>query len=472
MTDRTDTGRWRGVVALSLFAGTVGLLAQRPAVLLLAAVGAGYAVYPRLVPSPPEPEIAVERTVTPASPDPGERAEVSVTVRNEGDRWLPDLRVVDGVPALLPVVDGTPRRATALAPGGETSLEYAVEAREGKHRFRPATVLSRDLAGTAEQRATAAEPTVVDCGASVSATALRNLTGERAGELRSDVGGSGLEFHRAREYRQGDPMRQVDWRRFARSGELGTIEYAEERSASVALCVDVGAGGGDRSAAAAVARCVGAADRIAGALVDANHEVGLASHGSPWYWLPPKPGSAHLAQLRRALDTHPAFVPGSTADGSDVPDPADGSGVPGAETSAGGIQSPRADAGTSAPGATSGASAALSDGGRPVEDESSDRERGIGTLRERLDSTTQVLLLSPLADDGVVDSVRTLEAAGNLVTVVSPGPGETDSVGTRLAAVERDARIRTLRRTGIPVVDWEPGENLESAIELTMGRSA
>jgi len=466
VTDRADTGRWRGVVALSLFAGTVGLLAQRPAVLLLAAVGAGYAVYPRLVPSPPEPEIAVERTVSPASPDPGERADVSVTVRNEGDRWLPDLRVVDGVPALLPVVDGTPRTATALAPGGETTLEYAVEAKEGKHRFRPATVLSRSLAGATERRATAAEPTVVDCGASVSTTAVRNLTSERAGELRSDVGGSGLEFHRAREYRQGDPMRQVDWRRFARSGELGTIEYAEERSASVALCVDVGAGDGDHSAAEAVARCVGAADRLAGALVGANHEVGLASHGSPWYWLPPKPGSAHLAQLRRALDTHPAFVPGSTAEGVDAPDPADGA-VPDHGPTVDETPSPRSDATDSAPGA-----AALSDGGRPIEDESSDRERGVAALRERLDSTTQVLLLSPLADDGVVDSVRTLEAAGNVVTVVSPGPGETDSVGTRLAAVERDARIRTLRRIGIPVVDWEPGENLESAIELTMGRSA
>lgn len=466
MTDRTDTGRWRGVVALSLFAGTVGLLAQRPAVLLLAAVGAGYAVYPRLVPSPPEPEVAVERTVTPASPDPGERAEVSVTVRNEGDQWLPDLRVVDGVPALLPVVDGTPRTATALAPGGEATLEYTVEAKEGKHRFRPATVLSRDLAGATERRATAAEPTVVDCGASVSTTALRDLTSERAGELRSDVGGSGLEFHRAREYRQGDPMRQVDWRRFAKSGELGTIEYAEERSASVALCVDVAAGGGDRSAAEAVARCVGAADRLAGALVAANHEVGLASHGAPWYWLRPKPGKAHLAQVRRALDTHPAFVPGSTAEGDDVPDPADEEGTDHG-SALNGTPSPRADAGASAPGA----SAALSDGGRPVEDESSDRERGIGALRERLDSTTQVLLLSPLADDGVVDSVRALEAAGNLVTVISPGPGETDSVGTRLAAVERDARIRTLRRIGIPVVDWEPGENLENAIELAAGRS-
>ncbi|QLG63601.1 DUF58 domain-containing protein [Halorarum salinum] len=512
MTAPSATGRWRGVVAVSLFAGAVGLLAQRPDVLLLAALGVGFAAYPRLVPPSPEPDLAVERTTAPDSPAEGDRVDVTVTVRNEGDRSLPDLRVVDGVPSLLPVVDGTPRHATALPPGGEATFRYSVEARPGKHRFEPATVVSRDASGATELRTAAAHPTVVDCGAPVPAAALRELTRNRPGELVTDDGGSGIEFHRTREYRPGDPMNRVDWRRFARTGELATVEYREERSASVVLCLDVGsppaagasgpdapdgrsgstdpASGSDvdptadvdaRSNPHALARGVLAADRLASALEAANHEVGLATLGDRHCWIPPSGGTAHLDRLRHALDTHPAF---GTADG-----PGDGSspggpgragrnGWPTGENAGrtGGVDGNRSgDRGSdeeASPARLPDGVATLSDGGRRDGTARGARGRQAAELRERLDPGTQVTLVSPLADDGVLGAVRSLEAAGHPVYVVSPDTTAPETVGTRLAGVERSRRLRTLRRTGVPVVDWAAGEDLRTALAAAAGGSA
>jgi len=64
--------------------------------------------------------------------------------------------------------------------------------------------------------------------------------------------------------------------------------------------------------------------------------------------------------------------------------------------------------------------------------------------------------------------VRTLEAAGHPVTVVSPDTTAGESVGNRLAARERTTRIRALRRLGVPVVDWQTGDHLGNALARTM----
>lgn len=470
MTDARPTGRWRGVVALSLFAGAVGLLAQRPSLLLLASLGVGYAVYPRLLPAPPDPTLGVERTVTDTDPADGEHVAVSLTVRNEGDRWLPDLRIVDGVPPLLPVVEGTPRRATALGPGEETTLEYAIEAKEGKHRFEATTVLARDLGGATERRTTLHEPTVVDCGVAVPTPAVRDLTRHRTGQRVTDDGGSGLEFHGMREYQAGDPMKRVDWRRLASGGELTTVEFREERAAAVVLCVDLGeqlATGGpvDSGASHAVARSVAAADRLAVALTAANHEVGLATLGPAVCGLPLGVGQAHLTRLRHLLDTHEAFGP-ATANGPSPP------AEPGRDGREADGHTATASATAGGPTATvtdpAGGEPAVSDGGQAAAADGADRSRSLAELRERLDGTTQVALLSPLADDDVVDAVRRLEVAGHSVTVVSPDTTTEDTVGNRLVACERATRIQTLRRLGVPVVDWASGQHLGNALSRTM----
>lgn len=52
--------------------------------------------------------------------------------------------------------------------------------------------------------------------------------------------GEGTEFHQLREYRQGDSLRQVDWKATSRRRKLVSRDYADERDQEIVLMVDTG----------------------------------------------------------------------------------------------------------------------------------------------------------------------------------------------------------------------------------------
>jgi uncharacterized repeat protein (TIGR01451 family) len=407
------TSRWRGVVALGLVAGAVGLVADRADLLLVTVVAVVFAAYPRLT-SPPEPTLAIERRLSDRSPTPGDTVEVVVTLRNDGESTLWDLRVVDGVPPALTVVEGSPRRATALRPGAETTFEYALEAESGTHSFEPATAVARDLAGAWERETTVAAETEIDCAADADGDVHRGLTREQVGRVLSPEGGTGTEFHATREYRRGDAMSRVDWNRYARVGELSTVEYREERATAVVVLVDARepAYRGPDGEPHAVARSVAAGRLLLESLLDRRNLVGVAAFGRGDCWLAPGAGADHRVRARQLFATHTAFA----------------------------ARPPEGDGGT-------------------------ELETQLRRLRTRLSGATQVLLLSPLADDGIVRAARRLEAHGYPVTVVSPDVTTANSAGERLAGAERDNRIDRLRRADVPVVDWDPETHIAAALE-------
>jgi uncharacterized protein (DUF58 family) len=52
--------------------------------------------------------------------------------------------------------------------------------------------------------------------------------------------GQGMDFEEVREYREGDEIRNMDWRVTARTGNPHLKVFREERQRSVMLCVDIG----------------------------------------------------------------------------------------------------------------------------------------------------------------------------------------------------------------------------------------
>ncbi|MGM0592408.1 MAG: DUF58 domain-containing protein [Halobacteriota archaeon] len=408
------TNRWRGVVAVTLAAGAVGLLADRPDLLLVSVVGVVFAAYPRLSP-PASPTVEIDRTLSDRTSRPGEAIEVTVTVRNCGPRLLADVRVVDGVPPALSVTDGTPRHGTALLPGGETTFSYAVESREGTHGFDPATVVLRDLSGAREVETTveADADTEIDCTAEGVSAPRRSLAIEDVGDLLTDRGGAGVEFFSTREYRRGDAPSRVDWNRYAKTGDLTTVEFREEHAAAIVLLIDARESAyravGDR--AHAVVWSVGAAQRLLVSLLGRRNRVGLSALGGERCWAPPDAGLTHQTTLSRLLQHHPAFAA----------TPPEGDACPSLDSQ-------------------------------------------VAELRSNLSPGSQVALLSPLCDDDIVAVARRLDAHGYPVTVVSPDVTAETTPGQRLATVERTNRIGTLRRADIPVVDWEVDERLDAAL--------
>lgn len=400
-----ETDRWLGMGAVALVATGVGVLAGRPALLLAGAVGAVFVAYAGAA-SPPRGNLDLGRRLDRTEAAPGEVVRVTLTVTNVGDVTLPDVRLVDGVPDGLAVVDGSPRVGTALRPGRSTTLSYGVEAARGTHDFEPATVLLRGFSGAVEHETEvdATEPTTLACVPRLATgvpVPLRPQTTPYTGRVATDDGGPGTEFHSVREYRTGDSLSRIDWRRAARTGEFATVEYRQERAATVVLVVDtrsdahVGPPGGDT----AVERSVAAAGEAFTSLLATGDKVGLAAYGPLDTWLPPGSGEEHRTRARKLLATDEGFSP-----------------TPPEEPFFAGLRFDR--------------------------------------LRRRLSPESQVLLFSPVTDEYVPSVARRLDAYGHPVTVVSPDPTTAGSAGRALARVERDVRLSTLRRAGIRVVDW------------------
>ena len=409
------TGRWRGIVAVALLAGAAGVLAARPLVLLMGVVGVAFAAYPRLT-GMPAPTLRVERELTDETPDRGSGVDVTVRVTNTG-RWpLSDVRIVDGVPPMLAVRDGSPRRSAFLWPDRSAEFTYSVGAEYGRHQFVPTTVIVRDVSGGRELEAEIRSDaeTVLTCTDAVPEVPLRKRARRDFGRLVTDDGGSGIEFHRTREYQQGDPMSRVDWKRLARTGELTTIEFREERAATIVLLIDARPSAYRARAEGephGLAYNLAGAEQLLTALGESRDYVGIAAIGREFCWLASGAGVDHEESARELLARHSTL--------STIP--------PDEET--------------------------------PHDPEEQERE-----LRKRLASDSQVILLSPLADEFVTSLALSLEATNYPVTVVSPDVTTDATAGARLARTRRENRIHSLREAEIPVIDWNPDDPLGASI--------
>jgi len=60
------------------------------------------------------------------------------------------------------------------------------------------------------------------------------------GILKRPRRGEGMDFHQLREYREGDTLKQVDWKASARSRKLISREYQDERDQQVVFLLDCG----------------------------------------------------------------------------------------------------------------------------------------------------------------------------------------------------------------------------------------
>ncbi|PSP77425.1 DUF58 domain-containing protein [Halobacteriales archaeon QS_4_69_225] len=409
----TATNRWAGLGAAALVVAGVGVLFRSPGAVLAAAVAAGYLAV-RAAAVRPRPSLAVERVVADEAPDPGDEVRVTVAVRNEGPTLF-DLRLVDGVPDGLAVVDGPARHAAALRSGDAATFAYTVRAARGDHEWTGLEVVARGPLGARERATTVAAGGRLRCVPTFDGATdlpLRGLTTPFAGRVPTDVGGAGLEFYAVREYRRGDPRGRVDWNRAARTGELATLELREERAATVVLVVDARPAAyvaPSPTAESAVERSVDAAGRLADVLLSKGDRVGAAALSPRTTWLAPDTGRAHRARLRETLVTDPGFAP-------TPPDP--------------------------------------------------DR-RFVSRLwrrrfRRRLPDDAQVLLFSPCVDRIPITFAERLDALGHAVTVVSPDP-TPHRPGGRLAGLERGLRLAELRAAGVRVAEWTPAEPLAVA---------
>lgn len=114
--------------------------------------------------------------------------------------------------------------------------------------------------------------------------------------------GEGQDFHQLREYRQGDSLRQIDWKSSARVRKLISREYQEERDQEIIFLLDCG----HRMLAKDDAlshfdHSLNAVLLLAYVALRQGDAVGFANFGGNSRWLPPFKGPALIHRLLNTL---------------------------------------------------------------------------------------------------------------------------------------------------------------------------
>jgi uncharacterized protein (DUF58 family) len=110
--------------------------------------------------------------------------------------------------------------------------------------------------------------------------------------------GEGMEFHQLREYRDGDPLRQVDWKSVARRQRLISREYRNEQNQNVVFLVDCGRRmrfhDGELSL---LDQSLDALLLLSYVALRQGDSVGLLTFSGERRWLPPVRGPVGLGQV-------------------------------------------------------------------------------------------------------------------------------------------------------------------------------
>jgi uncharacterized protein (DUF58 family) len=424
-------GPYAGVV-IGIVAVIVGTVLGNAAVLLSAVVGCAYAAYGYAMPDPGT-DVTVERWVETASPATGTSVAVSVTVTNEGETAIPDLRVRDTPPENLSVIGGETAMATSLGAGETAELAYRVETTTGTHRFGETELLAENVSGTAQFRGDVTIDTRISCDHTTNVVPLSSQTTPFEGRVPADAGGAGTEFYATREYRAGDPPNRIDWNRYASTREPTTIQFREHRAAEVLVVLDANSPADVRRSTTADPVTLGraAAGEIVTRLLAANNAVGAArvdrfdttafGRRATIDYMRPLADDLQSTRIERLFTTEVDDI-----------------------------------------------GSALNSGPFPEDSGGMDRcvrfkHDGVGRLVGSIADETQVIALTPLLDDRQVDALTRLLSAGHDVTVAMPDV-LPDTPGGRIDGLDRADRIDSLRRQGAVVLPWKPGEPLSIAL--------
>lgn len=168
---------------------------------------------------------------------------VTLQLRPVG-RFPLTVRIHDHYPASMEATD-LPCQVR-LPPGGQTAIRYRIRPlQRGSFVFPRVQLRLRSPLGLWWRDCRAGTTDTVRVYPNFAAVARYTLLA--ADHRLSQMGirkrrrrGEGQDFHQLREYRQGDPLRQIDWKASSRLRRLISREYQEERDQEIVFLLDCG----------------------------------------------------------------------------------------------------------------------------------------------------------------------------------------------------------------------------------------
>lgn len=413
-------------ITVAFFATGIGLTLRTMVPLLVAVVATVYAAQEYFSDVSP-PAVRIERELATRSPVPGDRLEVVVRLTNTGEEVVTDLRYVDGVPESLAVVDGAPATHTALRPGETWEFSYTIKTKRGAYEFDESELLRYSVSGIREWHASVQIDSRIEAATVLDDFPTEENTYQRIGTVETDEGGSGVEFHSVREYQTGDSLNRIDWNQLAKTGDLSTVNFRRQRGTTIVLFLDareVNEVSASPDELDGLDLSIYAAEQVFHALQTVGTEIGLFQYTGNIRTIEPDTSDPHreriVAALREQSDRYASIRESTTLASS------------------------------------------------PSEMHVPQRKRSendwFDPIARQLPRTAQIVLFSPVIDDTPIELVRQFRAYGHPVSLVSPNVTAADSFGCRVAALERDARVQTIRETDAYVADWDPNTSLQRLV--------
>lgn len=359
--------------------------------------------------------LVLERSVSRAAVVQGEPVDCSLLLLNRGAS-LDEVAVRERTPEGVARQDGEFSRLGALPEGAAFRLEQSIRCRRGIYSSFETEVSACDFAGifsfveTLESHA----PILVRPEYRALRDAPVHPSGTRgfAGQAPTGQDGVGCAFLGVREYRAGDPLRRVNWKKAAKDERaLFSNVFEQERVADIGIVLDARRCMNISSPEDSLFEySVEAAAALAERFLDDGDRVSLLLFGGCVEWIFPGYGKKHT---QRILDALAKISPGKNY--------------------------------------------AL---------------EGLVNLPIKLfPAKSTIFFISPLGQDDLGPLCR-MRANGHAVAAVSPDPvkfasnsaGDSTSQAYRLASAERRALLRGLAGMGIQTADWDVRTPLEGAL--------
>jgi uncharacterized protein (DUF58 family) len=226
---------------------------------------------------------------------------VTLNIRHGGHGLL-RLEIFDHAPLSFEL-EAQPATLVLDAGVGVEATYRAKPLQRGDHFFGRLEILVDSPFGFWRRRVWAAAPQEIKVLPNFQPLARYALlaVGDRLGQMGIRTmrrRGEGSEFRELREYREGDSLRQIDWKATARWQRTISRQYDEERNQQIIILLDCGrrlrAKDGELSHFDAT---LNAALLLGWVALRQGDAVGLATAGGSERWLPPQKGRGGLAAI-------------------------------------------------------------------------------------------------------------------------------------------------------------------------------
>ena len=421
---KTSYGSWKLAAPLAVVLAFTGLVTGYIEFFVAAVIPSIMLMMSYLSRTPEPDSIKIERVIEDEAPSPGQEVEVKLKVENTGNTTFTDLRVVDSVPEELKVQSGSPRASIAVSPGNTAEMSYKVIARRGSHVFKDVkteirgggrNAIIQDIQVEGDEK--------IECKTELEEIILRDKTSEQIGDIVTSRGGSGIEFHSLRDYKGSDPMSRVEWKHLAKTGDLATKNFREERSGDIVLVIDareVSNRKAEKGHPTGTDLSAYAAKRAYTALLKSRHKPGIAVLG---------------------------------VDNSEIDVTTDSALIPYIEPGRSRTKRRKVDQVL-------------------TEVQKADKKNEVdlkSKLYKMLPPNAQIVFFTPMLDDQLTSAIKVLDRHGYPSIVVSPDVTYSDSPASRLEKIRRDLRLKQVRSFA-PVVDWDINQPMSIQVSKALRR--